>query len=132
MKVVLDTNLFVAAYWNKNSSSNETLDLAKAGEFEVVWSKDTKEETQFILGKIKAEGKFLRLIDLIFKEDSKVYPTEKVSILKDYADNRLLEAARIGNADYLVTSDRGVLYLKIFSKTKIIKPSGFLSEIKNL
>lgn len=132
MKVVLDTNLFVAAYWNKNSSSNEILELAKAGKFGVVWSKDTREETQFILGKIKAQGKFLRLIDSIFKEDSKVYPAEKVSILKDYADNRLLEAAKIGNADYLVTADRDVLYLKIFGKTKIIKPSGFLSEIKNL
>ena len=125
MKVVLDTNFFIAAYWNKKSSSRGILEKAGKGEFEVIWSKNTREELDFILGRIKAHEQFLEFVNLIFKKENEVFPTEEISVVKDRADNRLLEAAKAGNADYLVTSDRGLLVLKTFGPTKIVKPKEF-------
>lgn len=128
MKAVLDTNLFVASYWNKKSSSRKILDLAKKNTFDVIWSKETKEEAEFILKKIKAGEDFWGLVNSIFKNEKEVFPKKKIYSVKDYADNRLLEASKAGNAIYLVTADKGLLELKTFEKTKIVKPHEFLSS----
>jgi putative PIN family toxin of toxin-antitoxin system len=128
MKVVLDTNLFVASYWNKKSSSRKIFDLARKNAFDVIWSKETREEAEFILKKIKVGEDFLELVGSVFKNEKEVFPKEKISLVKDYADNRLLEASKAGNAGYLVTADRGLLDLKIFENTKIVKPHEFSSS----
>ncbi len=58
---------------------------------------------------------------------SKVKPTQKVfKVKEDPDDNKFLECALEGKADYLITSDRHLLELGEFSKTKICKPTQFL------
>ncbi len=47
-------------------------------------------------------------------------------ICRDPNDLIYLEAARGGNADFLVSSDKDLLILKKFSNTKIVNPDKFL------
>lgn len=51
-KVVLDTNVFVAAGFNPDSSSARILDLIRSGDLQFVWDNDTKRETRRILEQI--------------------------------------------------------------------------------
>jgi len=128
MKVVLDTNLLVASYWNEISSSRKIINLAKKGYMRVVWSKNIRNEAEFILKRIKVNNEFFKLVQSIYLPENEVFPKKKISVVSDYADNRLLEAADEGQADYLVTSDRGLLEVKTFGKTRVLKPSAFLSK----
>lgn len=58
---------------------------------------------------------------------SKVKPIQKVFMVKeDSEDNKFLECALEGKADYLITSDRHLLELGEFAQTKICKPTQFL------
>ena len=129
MKVVLDTNLFVASYWNEKSSPRKIIQLAQFGELKVIWSKDLLEEVEFILKRINVSGEYFKSILSIYTLENQVFPKNQINIVSDYSDNRLLEASEEGNADFLITSDRELLKVGRFGETKIIKPSDFLSVI---
>jgi len=129
MKVVLDTNLFVASYWNEKSSPRKIIQLAQFGELKVIWSKDLLEEVEFILKRINVSGEYFKSILSIYTLENQVFPKNQINIVSDYSDNRLLEASREGKADFLITSDRELLKVGRFGETKIIKPSDFLSVI---
>ena len=49
-----------------------------------------------------------------------------VAVSRDIDDNKFIEAAIIGNADYIVSGDKDLLVLKHYKKIKIIKPAEFL------
>lgn len=51
-RVVLDTNVFVAAGFNARSRSAEVLSRVGRGELELVWNEATRRETAHILRKI--------------------------------------------------------------------------------
>jgi len=66
-----------------------------------------------------------RIIDHL-KDIAEVVPTtSKLSICKDEADNRVLECALDGDADYIITGDKDLLDLKRFKGIRIVKVGDF-------
>src|SRR3989338_6729146 len=55
-----------------------------------------------------------------------VQPTSIIKILKDDADNRILEAAVEGRCQYIITGDKELLSLGAFKGIKIVKVAEFL------
>jgi predicted nucleic acid-binding protein len=51
--------------------------------------------------------------------------------LKDEADNRILECAVAGNADFIVSGDRHLLSLKEFRDIPIVRAAEFLSRLED-
>lgn len=127
-KVVVDTNLFIAAYFNRQSASAKIIELAKEGEIKLVWSDLLKKEMDLILGNVKASLKFLNRIQDILEKGIKVSPKEKLKIVKDDPeDNKLLECAQETEVDYILTNDHHLLEIGEFKSTKIIRPKEFLA-----
>lgn len=127
LKVVLDTNIFIAAYFNRKSASARIIDLCLDNEHELIFSSRLHKEVELILNNVKAEGEFQERIQNIFMNASQVKPTQKVFMVKeDPDDNKFLECALEGKADYLITSDRHLLELGEFAQTKICRPTQFL------
>ncbi|MDI6884504.1 MAG: putative toxin-antitoxin system toxin component, PIN family [Hadesarchaea archaeon] len=125
--MVLDTNLFIAAYFNRRSSSAKIIDLCLRRKHELIFSRRLRREAEAILRNVRASGEFMERIRKLFANAIKVKPTQKVFVVReDPEDNKLLECALEGEADYLVTSDRHLLKLGEFGQTKICKPSLFL------
>ncbi|MBI2040465.1 putative toxin-antitoxin system toxin component, PIN family [Candidatus Microgenomates bacterium] len=56
-------------------------------------------------------------------------PHETLHILRDEDDNRVLEAAREGNCDFIVTGDQDLLDLGKYKKIKILTSEEFLLQI---
>jgi len=54
-----------------------------------------------------------------------------IHVLSDIPDNRILECALAGEADFIVTGDKPMLALKRFNATHIISLANFLSKFKN-
>jgi putative PIN family toxin of toxin-antitoxin system len=123
---VIDTNLLVAARWNKKSSSKKIIELCLEGVITPIYSKQIKDENLYILGKVKAPKEYLDDVLKFYQKGLKVEPKKKVTASKDYSDNRFLEAAIEGNADYVITNDSDLLILKKYEDVKIIRPKNFL------
>ncbi|MCK4405172.1 MAG: putative toxin-antitoxin system toxin component, PIN family [Hadesarchaea archaeon] len=127
MKVVLDTNVFIAAYFNRKSASARIIDLCLENKHKLIFSPRLRKELRLILKNVRAEREFREKIRSLFVNASKVKPTKKVFTVKeDPEDNKFLECALEGEADYLITSDRHLLELEEFAQTKICKPTQFL------
>lgn len=125
--MVLDTNVFIAAYFNRKSASAKIIDLCLKNKHKLIFSSRLRKEVRLILRNVRAEREFRKKIRSLFMEASKVKPTQKVfKVKEDPEDNKFLECALEGKADYLITSDRHLLELGEFAKTKICKPTQFL------
>jgi hypothetical protein len=127
MLVVLDTNLFVAAYFNPGSASAQIIKLASKGKVQIVWTKKIRNEANLILRNVSVAKKYDELINKLF--DGGIYLAKVPAcdlVPEDQEDNKFLAVAIAGKADYIITSDRHMLKLGKIGKTKIVKPSQFL------
>lgn len=52
-----------------------------------------------------------------------VYPREKITVVRDPADDKILECAKEAKADVIVTFDKDLLTLKEYEGIKIVHPS---------
>ena len=125
VRIVLDTNLLIAGRWNKNSSSARILDLCILGELQAVYTSQIKDENMFILGKVKPPKDYLDKVHEFYRKSEKVTAGEKISACPDPSDNRFLEAAIAGKADYVITNDHHLLDLKEYESIKMIRPGTF-------
>jgi len=57
-----------------------------------------------------------------------VHPTERLKVLDDEADNRILECAVAGDAALVVTGNKAMLMLKKHRDIRIITLSEFLKS----
>lgn len=136
-KLVIDTNLLVAAFFNKNSSSFKLLELVKKGELELLWTDEVKGEAEFILGNIKKSvrknthnNKFKLDLDKVFTPEGKVKnPPEVHQVKEDPEDDKFLACAKGGDADLIVSNDSHLLKIKEFEGIPIKNPSFALREI---
>jgi len=71
-----------------------------------------------------------RTVEKIISISKIVEPLEKINIIKeDPDDNKILECAKSGKVDFIVSSDNHLLKLKEFENIKIITPTTFIDII---
>jgi len=128
-KVVIDTNVFISGL-NFTGKPSEILKLFWKGEIRVFISPFILKETEKILReKFEwSEGQVQRILNRIKAKAIEVRPKIKVSVIKEKNDdNRILECAVEGKAQYLISGDeRHLLPLKEYQGIRILSPSEFL------
>ncbi len=127
-RVVLDTNLLIAAYFNPRSASHALLEEARAGRVRVLWSDAVRREATRILGNVvRAAGgagrPALSLDDLYRAENRVSDPPPIRAVAEDPDDDKLLACAVGGGADLLVTNDRHLLQFQTFQGVAVVTPS---------
>jgi uncharacterized protein len=123
MKLVLDTNLFVAAYWNRGSASAKIIDACLRGEFQAVYTPDMEHELWIIMRAIHAREEYAAGVSNFLARAQKVQPWASVQVQsEDPDDQKFLVCAVSAGADYIVTSDIHLLKLEKVDGTEIIKP----------
>ncbi len=134
MKVVLDTNVFVSGiHWN--GSSEKILRAWMNKDFELVSSLSIIEELVRILMsfKVPLEPDDISWWEsLILEKSMVVVPTEKVNVVTDQDDNKFVEAALEGKAQYIVSQDKHLLVLKEYRGIKVLHPDAFLEKLKEM
>lgn len=135
MKITVDTNVLISAtFWRGDSCV--ILEMVEKKEIELVITKEIIEEFTKVLGykeiQDKIKNKYLemmRTIEKIISISTIVDSTEKLDIVKeDMEDNKILECAKAGKVDYIISSDNHLLKLKDFDKIKIVSPREFLAK----
>ncbi len=132
MRVVLDTNVIISGL-NFPGNERMVLELALRGRFELFLS-------WFILGEVSGvltrkfgwdQERAIRAISALQNAATVIEPPRLEEVIEGgHADNRILECAAAGNADYLVTGDRRhLLPLEEHEGTSIVNAPRFLSEL---
>jgi putative PIN family toxin of toxin-antitoxin system len=132
LRIVLDVNVIISALLFPNSKPNQALQKAQ-DMGDILMSLEAWRELEEVI----ARPKFNRYLDL---EDRQkflldLYDTitpiveinETITECRDPKDNKYLELAVSGNADYLITGDEDLLVLNPFRTIKIIKVDDFLA-----
>ena len=130
MKVVFDTNIFISAFVIPGSQAEKAILRIIEGRDVLLLSKGILDELLIVLStKFSRDKEEISRVAVILSEMAEwVVPSEKIKVLNDDPDNRILECAVSGNADVIVTGDKELLRLGGYEKTKIISLKEYLGE----
>lgn len=137
VKVVFDTNIWIALALNKHLTQSFGPILDDAIHYEILMSNQMVSE----LGRVLTYPKIAHIL-----KESNVDPRNALAtilrrvkirtvlegtigeIKGDDSDNRILECALDSNASYIVSGDSHLLKLKEFKRIKIVSASEFLDQ----
>lgn len=128
MRVVFDTNIYVSAFAIPGGRAEAALLKAVAGEVQLVVSRAIIRELLDVLArKFGREAEELAHVAVFLAELAAVVrPRRKLGVLRDDADNRILECALAGRAEVIVTGDRAMLELGEYQEVRIVTLRKFL------
>ena len=126
MRIVVDTNVLIAALTKTRGSAAKIIEAWRQGRVEVVSSEATLREARLVLdgpwlARLSSRGEIDRLLREL-RERSVLVPPRPIEDLplKDQGDLRLVEAAVAGQATYLVTADRELLSRRGYGRTEFV------------
>ena len=130
IRAVIDTNVIISALLF-GGLPEKVLSLVISKKIELILSPSIRDEIERVLldPKFSVSTKEVSiLLSAIDKVATFVLPSEKITLIKRKdSDNRILEAAVCGNANYIVTGDKqDLLPLKKYLNILIISPKQFL------
>jgi len=130
MKVVFDTNIFISAFIISGSQAEKAVSRIIEGRDVLLLSKGILDEVLTVLStKFSRDKEEISRVAVILSEMAEwVEPSEKIKVLHDDPDNRILECAVDGNSDTIVTGDKELLKLREYKKTRIISLKEYLGE----
>jgi uncharacterized protein len=130
LKAVFDTNIFVSALAIPGGQAERAIDLVIDARVNLLISKDIIHEVLGVLAqKFSKSSEQLSRTALFLSELGKlIVAREKLAVLDNEPDNRILECAVTGHADVIVTGDKAMLDLKNFSGIRILSLRRFLDE----
>lgn len=127
VKVLLDTNIIISAIVF-GGKPRKILRLVLDKKIQAITSPILLAELEDVVTKKfpKLKNHLWRINKQVRKKFRIVNPRSSVKIIKDEADNRVLEAAFEGNCNFIITGDRELLNLGSYRGIKIVTASQFL------
>ena len=137
IRVVIDANVFVSAALKPHSKPSKIINLVKEGKIALVLSHAILEELRKVFRYPKIRKELRLTVSEIDETLAKIAQGAvlapgkiKIKAVKDDPeDNRYLECAVEGQADYIISGDRHLTKLKFFQGIIIIDPAAFLELI---
>jgi putative PIN family toxin of toxin-antitoxin system len=132
-RITLDTNVVVSALISRGTS-RQVLELARSGPLTLILSPFILEETADVLRAKMGwdEGRIQAALEMIKGFSTLVHPQKRLSVVKEDAqDNRIVECAASGRADYLVSGDKHILSLNEYKGTRFLSPRDLLEALRN-
>ncbi len=130
LRVVLDTNVLISAIgWRGNP--RKVLTLCIEGKVGLLQSQETLKELKRVLQRERFNFIPVEKREVLLRHltgiSIKVTPNENVEVItEDPGDNKFLDCALAGKADYVVSGDKHLLELKEYRGIKIVTPSDLL------
>lgn len=132
MKVVLDTNVLISAFVFPGGAPEFVYRAAIEGRIDIVTSPALLAELGRVLSdKFGWEDAMVEAaVAQVARIGIVVRPGEDVHVIeRDPADDRVLEAAREGSVEVIVSGDRHLLRLSRWEEIRIVRPADLLGEI---
>lgn len=122
MRVVFDSNIFMSALVLPGGRAEKAILTILSGHDTLLLSQKILDEILSTLAnKFSRDIEALSRVAVNLTEMSeRITPRRKVKVFKDDPDNRILECAQAGNADFVVTGDKEMLRQKRYEGIRII------------
>jgi hypothetical protein len=131
---VIDTNILIRALIKPLGSVAPIIVRLQEGRFQLIYSQELLDEliAKLELPRIKrkyqlTDNAITTFVNLLVELGERVQPERKVEICRDPDDNRVIEAALAGNAEFVVTGDEDLLVIGRFETIRFITPHEFLT-----
>jgi putative PIN family toxin of toxin-antitoxin system len=128
-RVIVDTNVFIAAAFNRRSSSAKIIQAIRDGALQLIWDEKTKAEARKLLDQIprtKWED-FAGLFQETNKHVTKVPPEAFAHTIKDPDDRKFAALAQDSGA-MIVTNDDDLLGTKDETALSVVTPREFVAD----
>ncbi len=128
MRVVFDTNIYISALVFPGGLAEKAIYRVLEGKDELFISKAILDELLRLLAtKFSKDREELARLAVWLSEIAQfVSPKRKITVLRDEADNRILECAVEAGAEVIVTGDREILDLVQFEGIRILSLREYL------
>ena len=133
---VVDTNILIRALIRPSGTVGPIIVRLEDEKFTLIYSEELLTELDETLRLPRIMKKhaltdqtITAYIVLLRKHGKGVKPSCTVTICRDASDNKVIEAALEGNADYVVTGDNDLLSLNQFENIRFVQPKEFLEII---
>ncbi len=132
LKVTADTNILISATITKGNEF-ELLKLAKLRKIELILSPHILKEFIEVISRSKfgfSQDQIVNSFKQIISISTIVMPSSKINAIKDDPDdNRILECAEAGKADYIISGDDHLLNLKKYKDIEIVQTKFILDRV---
>ena len=130
LRFVIDTNVLISSILSKNTPPQKLFDYSMTHGI-ILMSEATVIEITEVLTRNKFDRyaplfKRSNFLQTLASKIEAIEITESITICRDPKDDKFLEVAVNGKADYLITGDRDLLVLHPFRDIQIITPAAFL------
>lgn len=131
MRIVLDTNVVVSSLWG--GPPKRIMEACFACRVKLLISRPILDEYFSVLSRFDLQDEDADILEALFadrKRTEMLAPEVHIrAIAADPSDNKFLECAVEGRAEYLVSGDKHLLGLKLFRGIPILAPRAFLRRI---
>ncbi len=130
LRVVIDTNVFISAFYLPESRPAEVVFLARRKRILNFASPQILKEIERILQKklLWDNAKAQSAVRLIGNFSEMVHPKERLAVIANDPDNRILECAVEGQTEFIISGDKHLLNLKTYQGIAIVNPVDFLES----
>jgi len=130
LKLVFDTNIYISAFVITGSLAEKAILKVIKENYRLFISKEIVDEVLSVLSKkFDYNKEMLSRTAIFLSEIAELIKThDKVYILKDKADNRIIECVVLAEADIIVSGDKEMLSLKEYKGIKIITLREFIEN----
>ena len=130
-RVVFDTNVLVSATLNKGKPYR-VLELAECEEVTSIMSQDIVNELDDVLGRERLPFEREQIDEFVGKvlsTSEMVTPETNLEVIEDDPDDdKILECAVAGNADYIISGDSHLLDIGEYRDIRVLNPDQFLER----
>ncbi len=138
MKVVLDANIYVSSLISTQGNPKRIMELWEQNQFDVLVSALIIDEIGRVLRyprivkrHTRDEGSIQRFLELLSSQAVIVEPTVVLDVVKeDQSDNRYLECAVEGTAQYIISGDKHLLDLGEYKGIVVLPPAAFVTLLE--
>lgn len=130
MRVVIDTSIFIASFWEGRSRT--VVELWKKREIALCASEAILKEYFYIIPRFnrlnKEAGELLSLFKAR-KNIEMITPSKRLKVIKeDPVDNKFLECAVEAKAEYIISADKHLRNLRKYQGVRIVSSGSFLKD----
>jgi putative PIN family toxin of toxin-antitoxin system len=122
-RVVLDTNVLVAAVYNPHSASRRIVEACLSGELTAVLSPALRAEYEFILARAARGQLYLERIHRFMDSAGVVEPAQVPRVVPDDTEDDKLVAAALAARAALVSNDAHLLAVAGHEGLQVVRPA---------
>lgn len=127
-KVIIDTNVLITASRNKESFSRKIINMAVKGDIQPFATKKVLDENKSLLNKaLDREDELIDRYFTVVQEVIDKYDLKVVDI--DPEDDKYINAALSAGAEYIITSDKHLLFYDKYENINIVSPKKFYEKM---